>query len=178
MTPSSNSDAASIADKKKPKYLTKVVKFGKENLTLYSLDGNTWSSRRQELTDIANRHEQERLKSIQAMGENAEREKEEGPPEEEEENESSKEKEDEIDTDVDLDDEELGELDEEDAELLEEVDEAPKKKGAAKGKREAAPAEKIKAKSGAKGASKPGALKAVPSVGKGAPKKKPAKAKK
>jgi hypothetical protein len=39
----------------------KIVQFGGKTLTLFSLDGLTWSSRAAELTDIKIRHENERL---------------------------------------------------------------------------------------------------------------------
>lgn len=45
----------------KQKYLQKKVKFRGENLVLYSIDGDTWSSRKSELQEIAERHEEERL---------------------------------------------------------------------------------------------------------------------
>lgn len=45
----------------KQKYQQKKVKFKGENLVLYSIDGVTWSSRKSELEDIADRHEEERL---------------------------------------------------------------------------------------------------------------------
>ena len=176
MSPSSNTDAASLADKKKGKYLTKVVKFGKENLTLYSLDGNTWSSRRQELTDIANRHEQERLKSIQAMGEGIEAEKgaeaeEEKEEKEEKEESAEQELEDDIDPEVDL-----GDL-EDDEELLLDEEEAPKKKGAKKASSPPPAAAKSKAKSPPKSGAKPAVSKPVAAAPKTSPKKKPAKGK-
>lgn len=50
-----------MADVKKPKLQSKTVKFQNKTLTLYSLDGMTWSSRKDELMVIAERHEQERL---------------------------------------------------------------------------------------------------------------------
>ncbi|MCB0330581.1 MAG: hypothetical protein KDD70_12980 [Bdellovibrionales bacterium] len=46
---------------KKSRYLTKTVTFNNEELTLYSLDGATWSSRKQELSDIQTRHEDDRV---------------------------------------------------------------------------------------------------------------------
>ena len=48
-------------DIKKIKYLTKKVRFNGKDMTLYSVDGCTWSSRRDELTQIIDRHESEKL---------------------------------------------------------------------------------------------------------------------
>ncbi len=48
-------------DAKKIKYLTKKVRFNGKDMTLYSIDGATWSSRRDELTQIIERHESEKL---------------------------------------------------------------------------------------------------------------------
>lgn len=48
-------------DLKKIKYLTKKVRFNGKDMTLYSVDGCTWSSRRDELTQIIERHESEKL---------------------------------------------------------------------------------------------------------------------
>ena len=50
------------------KYHKKVVQFSGKKLTLYSLDGNTWSTRKTELEDIIERHEQERLKLASQTG--------------------------------------------------------------------------------------------------------------
>ncbi|WKZ56363.1 MAG: hypothetical protein QY326_06410 [Bdellovibrionota bacterium] len=50
---------------KKQKYLTKTVKFGGKTLTLFSIDGAVWSSRKDELTTIQERHEAERQKLAQ-----------------------------------------------------------------------------------------------------------------
>lgn len=47
-------------DKKKYKYLTKVQKVAGMEVTLYSIDGNVWSSRQDELAEIADRHDRER----------------------------------------------------------------------------------------------------------------------
>lgn len=44
----------------KTKYLTKVVMFSGHKMTLFSLDGNTWSTRKQELADVIARQEQKR----------------------------------------------------------------------------------------------------------------------
>lgn len=174
----SNSESGAAVDKKRPKYMTKVVKFGKENLTLYSIDGNTWSSRRQELTDIMNRHEQERLKSIQAMGEPLEGEKgaaEEGAAEEAEQDEVENK-----DEGGDQDLEPVGDLAElDDEEMLDDEleDEAPVK-AAAKGAGKSAKAAKPP-KGRVKGAVAPKAPAKKASQGSGTPKtsakKKPVK---
>lgn len=42
-------------------YLTKTISFGSGTMTLYSLDGQTWSSRREELSVIKERQEQQRM---------------------------------------------------------------------------------------------------------------------
>lgn len=60
---------------KKSKYLTKTVKFKGQNLTLYSLDGAVWSSRKDELSQILERHEAERQKLAQLKPEVEEAEK-------------------------------------------------------------------------------------------------------
>ena len=71
--------------KKKGDFFTKVVKFGAKSLTLYSLDGNTWSTRCAELKGIMERHEAERQKLLQNMSEvKAQEEAETGPNKEEE----------------------------------------------------------------------------------------------
>jgi hypothetical protein len=49
----------------KQKYITKTVRFGSGELTMYSLDGTTWSTRKDELTAIVARHEAERQKLAQ-----------------------------------------------------------------------------------------------------------------
>lgn len=173
----SNTESGASEDKKRVKYLTKVVKFGKESLTLYSLDGNTWSSRRQELTEIMNRHEQERLKSIQAMGEPLEGDKGDESPEDE--GESKADKDAPVEDESDLELEGAADLDVLDEELEDEGDEAPpvKSKGGAgksapvAAKSKASPTLKAVAKPAKKGAPKPQAAKS-------SAKKKPTKAKK
>lgn len=62
-------DSAMAETKKKSKYLTKTVKFGDKQFTLFSLDGVTWSSRRDELHMILERQEQERKSFNQIIGE-------------------------------------------------------------------------------------------------------------
>ncbi len=56
-------------DKKKAKFLTKSATFGGKAIALWSLDGVTWSTRKEELQTIHDRHEAERLKTIQHIGE-------------------------------------------------------------------------------------------------------------
>jgi hypothetical protein len=53
----------------KAKYISKSVKFGGKHLTLYSIDGFTWSSRKDELNAIMERHEQARINLAQLKGE-------------------------------------------------------------------------------------------------------------
>lgn len=57
---------------KKARYQSRKVKFGSKELTLWSLDGCTWSSRRDELMVIQERHEAERLKLMQGVAERVE----------------------------------------------------------------------------------------------------------
>ena len=45
---------------RKSKYSQKTVRFGGKEITLFSLDGITWSSRKEELEAIMERHEQEK----------------------------------------------------------------------------------------------------------------------
>lgn len=45
----------------KVKYLSKSVKFGSKTLVLYSIDGLTWSSKRDELSQIQERQEAQRV---------------------------------------------------------------------------------------------------------------------
>lgn len=45
----------------KSNYLTKTVDFNDSKLTLYSLDGATWSSRKDELQVIKTRYEESRV---------------------------------------------------------------------------------------------------------------------
>lgn len=59
---------AMAESKKKAKYITKTVKFGDKQFTLFSLDGITWSSRREELHQILERQEQERKSFNQLLG--------------------------------------------------------------------------------------------------------------
>ncbi|MBN8547841.1 MAG: hypothetical protein J0M12_00850 [Deltaproteobacteria bacterium] len=62
-------DSAMAENKKKSKYVTKTVKFGDKQFTLFSLDGVTWSSRKDELHMILERQEQERKSFNQIIGE-------------------------------------------------------------------------------------------------------------
>ncbi len=56
-------------DRKKVKYLSKGVKFAGKQVTLYSLDGATWSTRKEELHQILERQEAERVSFNQLLGE-------------------------------------------------------------------------------------------------------------
>ena len=49
------------AIKKKQTFLKKEVSFGGKSLVLYSIDGNTWSTRKDELIAILERHEAEKI---------------------------------------------------------------------------------------------------------------------
>ena len=53
----------------KQKILTKTTKFGSSTVTLYSLDGATWSSRKDELPIIMERHEAQKVTAAQLRGE-------------------------------------------------------------------------------------------------------------
>jgi len=57
-----------MSSKGKLKYMQKSVKFRGAQLTLYSLDGMTWSSRKQELTHILERQETQRITFGQIKG--------------------------------------------------------------------------------------------------------------
>ncbi|MCI5064727.1 hypothetical protein MRY87_03265 [bacterium] len=46
---------------RKPRYLTKTVRFDGEEHTLFSIDGATWSSRKEELSQIQDRYEDGRV---------------------------------------------------------------------------------------------------------------------
>lgn len=61
---------------KKGKYLTKTVKFGDAEFTLFSIDGITWSSKKEELEDIKERHERQRQALIEDTKEYLRKEKE------------------------------------------------------------------------------------------------------
>lgn len=50
-----------MAAKKRISYKSKKVSVGEQMLTLYSIDGHTWSSRKEELLEIQERHLAERL---------------------------------------------------------------------------------------------------------------------
>jgi hypothetical protein len=47
--------------KKKSNFLKREVKFGGKTVILYSIDGNTWSTRKDELQAIIDRHEAEKV---------------------------------------------------------------------------------------------------------------------
>ena len=53
---------------RRPKYQTKKVVFNGEELELYSLDGFTWSSRKDELPVIQERHETDRFSHVIRCG--------------------------------------------------------------------------------------------------------------
>lgn len=55
-----------MADKKD--YMTKTVSLAGKTVTLYSLDGNTWSSRAQELTEIQERHANQKVTFVPSRG--------------------------------------------------------------------------------------------------------------
>lgn len=63
-----------MAIDKKVKFLSKSVQLGAKTITLFSIDGNTWSSRKDELQAIIERHEAQKasfgkLKAAQSEGE-------------------------------------------------------------------------------------------------------------
>lgn len=122
-----------VSTPKKAKYLSKIVTFGGKKITLFSIDGTTWSSKKDELHEIQERQERQRL-ALQGL--KPEEDPKEAAPEEEEE-----EKEVEIDADVPLDDEE----DDDDDEMIPEEDEddAPKPKGQ-KSAKKSPPPKKLK----------------------------------
>ncbi len=53
----------------KLKFISKTVKFGNEQLTLFSIDGTTWSTRKDELILIKDRHEAEKVTAAHLRGE-------------------------------------------------------------------------------------------------------------
>ena len=55
-----------MAEKKD--YMTKTVTLAGKTVTLYSLDGNTWSSRAQELTEIQERHANQKVTFVPSRG--------------------------------------------------------------------------------------------------------------
>jgi hypothetical protein len=56
----------------KSKYQTKNVKFGGKSVVLFSLDGLTWSSRKDELSEIQARHEQQKIAFAQVRADGGE----------------------------------------------------------------------------------------------------------
>ena len=112
-----------MAQKSKGKYLTKSVKFGTKTVTLYSIDGTTWSSRAEELEAIQMRHEQERVTFAQIKGE-ARPEAAEEETAEAEEAQPARRTSDEP-TELIASDEELGDDDEEMEDEADEAEEAP-----------------------------------------------------
>ena len=61
-----------MSDSKKIKYLSKTVAFGGKTLTLFSIDGQTWSSRKQELLEIKERQERDKVSFVAIKEENGE----------------------------------------------------------------------------------------------------------
>lgn len=61
-----------MAEGKKSKYITKSVKFQGKEVTLYSLDGFTWSTRKQELALIKERQERDKVSFAAIKEENGE----------------------------------------------------------------------------------------------------------
>ena len=53
----------------KSKYMSKTVHFGGKQLTLYSLDGCTWSTKKDELQAILERHEADKVTAAHLRGE-------------------------------------------------------------------------------------------------------------
>lgn len=68
-----------MAEKKRSKYLTKTVKFAGQSLVLYSLDGLTWSTKRQELQSIKERQDNQRVTLAGIKDEEEESEASESP---------------------------------------------------------------------------------------------------
>lgn len=61
-----------MSEAKKMKYLSKTVTFGGKSFTLFSLDGLTWSSRKQELLEIKERQERDKISFAAIKEENGE----------------------------------------------------------------------------------------------------------
>lgn len=57
-----------MSEGKKAKYISKVVKFGGKELTLFSIDGTTWSTKRTELEAIRERQEAQRANLLSGKG--------------------------------------------------------------------------------------------------------------
>lgn len=149
----------------KQKYLTKTVKFGSGFLTMYSIDGTTWSTRKEELHQIIARHEAERQKLAQLkVDENAEKgAKSDDAAESEEKEEKEEEKSDDIE--LAAEDDELlpivDEVDEEIAEKLPKLKKVPAKKLSkpVRAVPKKVPAGKARTSSAKKAAKKPAAAK-------------------
>ena len=77
-----------MSEAAKIKYITKTVRFGGKELTLYSIDGTTWSTRRSELMSVKERHEAQRVTMNDIKGISSEEESNEGKEEKEEESSS------------------------------------------------------------------------------------------
>lgn len=129
---------------KKGNYLTKKVKFQGKDMTMYSLDGITWSSRPDELQAIIDRHSTEQAAfSSDLKGE--EREKEKEKPAQPRKKFAKVHNDDEIDEVIeddavedDIDD--VDDLDIDDAEMEEDLSEVLGKKDASDKKKKGAPA--------------------------------------
>jgi hypothetical protein len=61
-----------MSESKKIKYLSKSVAFNGKTLTLFSIDGQTWSSRKQELLEIKERQERDKVSFVAIKEENGE----------------------------------------------------------------------------------------------------------
>jgi hypothetical protein len=72
-------ETAQAKTAKKAKYISKKVRFGSKEFTMWSIDGVTWSTRKEELMLIAERHEAERLKLMQGVAERVAEDKKERP---------------------------------------------------------------------------------------------------
>ncbi len=59
-----------MSDSKKIKYLSKTVSFSGKSFTLFSIDGQTWSSRKQELLEIKERQERDKVSFAAVKEEN------------------------------------------------------------------------------------------------------------
>lgn len=152
-----------MSAKSKDKILTKTTYFGKVKVTLYSLDGATWSSRPDELEAIKERHEAQRITIAHLKGEA--KGKSDGESEESEN--ESEEKEAEDDT-VDARDLIAGDdLDDDDAEEEEESKPAAVvAKGKGKSEKAAPLASKVKGKAQKGKESKKDKKSALPQKGK------------
>lgn len=72
-------ETAAAKASKKIRYHSKKVRFGSKEFTMWSIDGVTWSTRKDELTQIQERHEAERLKLMQGVAERVAEERKDKP---------------------------------------------------------------------------------------------------